>query len=130
MLRGGTRSSKSYSVMQVMTLWLWSGQIGGEHVPKGNFSVCRSTFPALRSTVMKDFISYLHELDIYKYIDHKKTIHEFSYQGRVITFFSTDDAHKLRGRQHTFCWLNEVNDMEFEVFNQVMMRLEKWMYLD
>lgn len=130
MLRGGTRSSKSYSIMQVVVLWLWSGQIGGERVPTGMFTIARTTFPALRSTIMKDFIQYLFELDIYKYITHSKTVNEFTFQGRTVSFISTDDAHKLRGRQHTFCWLNEVNDMDFEVFNQVMMRLEKWIYID
>ena len=130
MLRGGTRSSKSYSIMQIVTLWLYTGNIGGKHIPTGMFTIARTTFPALRSTVMKDFIAYLFELDIYKYIDHKRTVHEFTFQGRTVGFISTDDAHKLRGRQHTFCWLNEVNDMEFEVFNQVMMRLEQWIYID
>jgi phage terminase large subunit len=130
MLRGGTRSSKSYSIMQVVVLWLYTGQIGGKHISKGVFTIARSTFPALRSTVMKDFINYLFELDIYKFIEHKKTVNEFNYAGRTVSFISTDDAHKLRGRQHTFCWLNEVNDMEFEIFNQVNMRLERWMYID
>lgn len=130
MLRGGTRSSKSFSIMQVVVLWLWTGQIGGERVPKGMFTIARTTFPALRSTIMKDFVAYLFELDLYKYVTHSKTINEFAYEGRTVSFISTDDAHKLRGRQHTFCWLNEVNDMEFEVFNQVMMRLEKWIYID
>jgi phage terminase large subunit len=116
--------------MQIVAIWLYTGEIGGQHHDTGIFTIARTTFPALRATVMRDFIGFLFELDIYKYIDHKRTLHEFSFQGRVVSFISTDDAHKLRGRQHTFCWLNEVNDMEFEVFNQVMMRLEQWIYLD
>ena len=130
MLRGGTRSSKSYSIMQVIVIWLYTGNIGGQVVPKGTFTVARTTFPALRATVMKDFINYLHEIDIYKYIEHKRTVHEFIFKGRTVSFISTDDEHKLRGRQHTFCWLNEVNDMDYDIFNQVAMRTEKWIYLD
>ena len=116
--------------MQVVVLWLWSGNIGGEYIPKGLFGIARTTFPSLRATVMKDFINYLFELDIYKYIEHKKTIHEFIYKGRTVSFISTDDEHKLRGRGHTFFWLNECNDASFEVFNQIVMRLDRWMYLD
>ena len=130
LLRGGTRSSKSYSLMQVVTIWLYTGQIGGEYVGKGIFGIARTTFPSLRATVMRDFIAYLHEIDIYKYIAHTKTNHEFAYQGRVVSFISTDDEHKLRGRGHTFFWLNECNDASFEVFNQIVMRLDKWIYLD
>jgi len=129
-LRGGTRSSKSYSLMQVAVLWLWSGHIGGRDVLEGNFSICRSTMPALKATVLKDFTDYLHQLDIYKFIDHRKTTHEFKYRGRMITFFSLDDEHKLRGRQHSFIWINECNDTAFEIFNQAIMRTEHTVFLD
>jgi len=116
--------------MQIVTLWLWSGHIQGRKVMEGTFSITRSTFPALRSTVLKDFISFLHEQDIYQYIDHRRTTHEFHYQGRSVVFFSLDDPHKLRGRQHSFIWMNECNDTDFEMFNQAIIRTTHSVYLD
>ena len=127
LLRGGSRSGKSYSLTQMVMLWLWTGYIGKNEILEGSFYIVRETFPALRASVLKEFEGLLHQHGLYPYIKHMKSTHDFYYQGRHVTFFSTDDAHKLRGRQHTFCWLNEVNDMEFEIFNQVNMRLEKWM---
>lgn len=116
--------------MQIAVIWLYTGQIGGRKVKEGVFTIARSTFPALRATVYRDFNNYLHELGIYQYIDHRKSLNSFHYQGREVSFIPTDDEHKLRGRAHSFAWLNECNDMSFEVFNQIIMRTEHSVYLD
>ncbi len=129
-LRGGTRSGKSYAMMQKVVLWLWSGSISGKRIPNGVFSVTRSTLPALKATVLSDFISYLHELNIYQYIAHIKTTNEFVFKSRKVVFFSLDDEHKLRGRAHDFIWINECTDTTFTVFNQAIMRLNHQMFLD
>lgn len=129
-LRGGTRSSKSFSMIQVLTLWLFTGKLGAEFVYKGAFSVTRSTLPALRATIYKEFINYLHELGLYNYVAHLKTDREFHYNGREVVFFSLDDSHKLRGRQHTAIWYNEVTDIDFETFNQGAMRTTHKIYMD
>lgn len=129
-LRGGTRSSKSFSMIQLLTVWLFTGRIGGRQVNTGTFSVTRSTLPALKATVYKELLNYLFELGIYQYIDHKKTTLELAFNGREIVFFSLDDSHKLRGRQHTFLWYNEVTDIDFETWNQGAMRTTHSIYND
>lgn len=128
-LRGGARSGKSFLIMQLMTIWLYTGQIMGKHIPKGAFTVIRATFPALRATVLRDFIQYLHDLNIYQYIDHRKTINEFHYKGRQIDFIPADNPQKLRGRKHDLAWLEEINDMDFDTFVQVEMRLSNLMFM-
>jgi phage terminase large subunit len=128
-LRGGARSSKSFSLMQIVTLWLYTGRISGGYVEEGMFTIIRMTFPALRATVYKDFIDYLIDLDLYKYIDHRKSTNEFYYGKRTVSFIPADSEQKLRGRKHTFCWLEEVNDIPYDVFHQVNMRTEQQIFM-
>ena len=68
LFRGGARSSKTHSIMQAFFLWLVTGYFGKLKVPKGSASVIRATFPALRATVMKEFVNYLYEMDFYQKI--------------------------------------------------------------
>jgi len=71
-------------------------------------------------------------MDIYYYVDHRKTLLELEFENRIVQFFSTDDLNsaKLRGRQNTFFYLNEANTIPFEAFNQLIMRCERFAILD
>lgn len=128
-LRGGARSSKSYTITQKIVLWLYTGWIDGDYVPEGLFSIIRLTMPALKATVYRDFIEILHQLGIYHFVNHMKTTSEFSLGRRTVSFFPCDSEQKLRGRKHTFAFLEEVNDIPYDVFHQVNMRTERkiWM---
>lgn len=130
--RGGARSSKTYSILQAIAYWLTSGYFGKNHIPKGTFSVIRETLPALRQSAYKEFIEILQEMNVYFYVDHRKTLLELEFENRTVQFFSTDDLNsaKLRGRQNTFFYLNEANTIPFEAFNQLIMRCEAFCILD
>ena len=127
--RGGARSGKSFAMIQKIAIWLYTGQISGGYVAVGSFTAIRLTFPALRTTVYREFIDYLFQVDWYKYIDHRKSIHEFHYGKRFVSFTPADDPQKLRGRKHTFVLFEECNDVDFESFNQVEMRTDKQIFL-
>ena len=130
--RGGARSSKTWSILQAIIYWLLTGKFGNRSFPKGNFSIVRETLPSLRASAYKDFIEILHQCNMYEKIDHRKTVLEFHFQGREVDFFSTDDLNsaKLRGRQHSFVYLNEANSISFEAFQQLEMRTEQFLILD
>jgi phage terminase large subunit len=89
--RGGARSSKTWSILQAIAIYLVSGQFGDRSFPVGNFAVVRETLPALRASAYKDFIEILHQMNFYHKVDHRKTVLEFHYQKRSVDFFSTDD---------------------------------------
>jgi phage terminase large subunit len=129
LLRGGARSSKSFSLVQKAVLWLYTGRINGEYVPEGSFTIIRLTFPALRSTIYRDFTEYLFELGLYHKMDHRRTVHEFHYGRRFVAFIPADDPQKLRGRKHTFALFEECNDVPYEAFHQVAMRTDKQIML-
>jgi phage terminase large subunit len=130
LLRGGTRSSKSYSVMQLIFIWLFTGRIGKHVIKNGNFLIVRATMPALKATVMKDWNAYLLEMGMYGRIDHRKTVNEYHYHNRSVEFLSVDDEEKLKGRQSSMFWINEGDGVSFDTFMQLLMRCKKYCWID
>lgn len=116
--RGGTRSSKTYSLSQLFILKLISE-------PHKKLLISRKTFPALRVSAMYDVLSLLREYGIYNPAHHNKTEHTYTYPktGSVLYFVSIDDAQKIRGPEWNYAWFNEANEMVYEDFKQVYMRL-------
>ncbi len=130
MVRGGTRSSKSYSICQIALLWLMFGRVGNQEIKTGSWAIVRATFPALRATVLRDFIEMTFAYGFAPFIEHRKSFHEFTYQGREVVFFSTDDEHKLKGRKTSIFWMNEADSIPFDHFGQMIRRCSKFCYLD
>ena len=118
--RGGTRSSKTFSLCQLMCFRLISE-------PNKRIIIARKTFPSLRHSVLKDMITMLKDLDIYDLGTHNKSEHTFTYHhtGSQIIFLSVDDAHKVRGLESNYVWLNEADAFTFEDFNQLYIRLSR-----
>jgi len=113
---GGSRSSKTYSICQVLILYLLQN-------PNKTVSIVRASFPSLRATVMRDFFEVLQELDMYDVKYHSKTEHIYTFpNGAKCEFFSADQEQKLRGRKRDVCWVNESNELDYESFQQLNMR--------
>jgi phage terminase large subunit len=130
MLRGGTRSTKSFSLTQMVVRWLMTGKIGKHYVPKGDFFILRESFPALRRTVYKDFKTILSREGFMSYVDYRKSTHEFERQGRIVSFFSADDESKIHGPQSTFFWINEATSVDIDIFNNLNWRCNMFCFLD
>ena len=95
--RGGTRSSKTYSLCQLMCFKVVTE-------PNKKIIIARKTFPALRHSVYKDMIDMLKEYKIYELGTHNKSEHTFTYHftKSQIVFLSVDDAHKVRGLESNY----------------------------
>lgn len=80
---------------------------------------------------MKDMLDIMKDMKIYNENNHNKTdnIYHFS-NGSEIHFFSVDDEQKIRGRKHTLLFLNEANELTFEIFNQLVMRCSGAVFID
>jgi phage terminase large subunit len=94
-------------------------------------SIVRKSFPALRASVMRDFIDILKELDIYNQDNHNKTEHIYRFpNGSIIEFFSVDDEQKIRGRKRHILWANEANEITYEEFHQLNYRTSFKLFFD
>lgn len=122
--QGGSRSSKTYSLCQLIIVWCLQN-------PNKVVSIVRKTFPALRATVMRDFFEVLKDLELYEKGNHNmsENIYRFS-NGSIVEFFSVDDEQKIRGRKRDLGWCNEANELWFDDFQQLNMRTESKLIFD
>jgi phage terminase large subunit len=122
--QGGSRSSKTYSLCQVLIVYCLQN-------PNKVVSIVRKTFPALRATVMRDFFEVLKDLEIYEKSSHNmsENIYRFA-NGSIVEFFSVDDEQKIRGRKRDIGWCNEANELWMEDFQQLNFRTQNKLIFD
>ena len=124
-LEGGTGSSKSVSLAQLVVLIMMQET-------DCQITVARKTLPALRATAMKDVINAIHELGIYNKEWHNKSDHVFTYPPTrsIIEFISVDEPRKIRSRRRNYLWMNEANEFNLEDYRQLAMRTDKQIFMD
>lgn len=121
---GGTRSSKTYSICQMLIVYCLQNS-------NKLVSITRKSFPSLRATVMRDMIEILELYKLYDVKFHNKTEHIYSFiNGSKIEFFSLDDSQKVRGRKRDLLFCNEANELDFEEFNQLNFRTTDKVIMD
>ena len=116
--QGGTRSGKTYNIL----LWLIYYYCTNNR--NKTITICRKTFPALRATVMRDFLDILRGSDMYREEDHNKSNSEYHLYGNLIEFISLDQPQKVRGRKRDLLYANEVNELTWEDWQQLLFRTE------
>ena len=112
---GGTRSGKTYSILQ----WLLVQMTANEGL---SVTVVRKTIPSLKRTVIKDWIDILKGLNIWNENDYNATDRIWSYYNSSIQFISTDDAEKLRGIKSDILFIDEASEIDEESFFQLSIR--------
>ena len=118
--RGGTRSGKTFSVLQVLALIAL-------HSPKPLvISVVTQTFPQLRQGAMRDFSKIIEGIS-YK---ENKSAHTFQIGNSLIEFFSADQYTKVLGAQRDILFINECNRLGYEVVRQLFVRTAGKKFLD
>lgn len=122
--QGGSRSSKTYSLCQLLIVYCLQQ-------PNKVVSIVRKSFPAVRATVMRDFFEVLRDLDLYNSEYHNKTQHIYRFpNGTEVEFFSVDDEQKIRGRKRNICWCNEANELNRDEFVQLNIRTDDKFFCD
>jgi phage terminase large subunit len=122
--QGGTRSGKTFNII----LWIifsYCQRNEGKII-----TICRKTYPALRGTVMRDFLTILKDHEIYSEDDHSKTASEYRLNGNTIEFISLDMPQKIRGRKRDLLFANEANELTFEDWQQLLFRTNEKVIID
>ena len=122
--QGGTRSSKTYSILQVLIL---KALEASEPIV---ISVVRKTLPALKKSVLRDFINILESMGLYDPAYHNKSDNTYELNGSLIEFFSIDNAIKYRGSKRDILFINEANELTFEDVFQLQVRTGNQIFLD
>lgn len=116
-LEGGTRSGKTYSVLQFIIEQCFRYKDAKIH-----FAICRESNPVLKKTVINDLWEILRAENIYNDLHHNKTEQVYNLNGNRITYFSLDQSQKVRGFKCDVLYINEANECDYETFKQLGFR--------
>jgi len=120
-LRGGTGSSKSYSMAQYFIL---------NKLVKGDRTVnviARKTLPALKKTAYKLVMDLIKEYQIPYNLN--KTDLELTIGSNTCYFMSVDDPDKIASLQTDNIWLEEAVDFTKDDWQQFNLRMSNQMYM-
>ena len=115
--QGGTRSGKTYSILMLLAELCYRNPGSGLVI-----SMVRKTFPALRATVLRDFVEILTGAGWYSEADHNKSEGTYKLFGNLVEYFSLDQPAKLRGRKRDLLYICEANEISKEAFRQLLFR--------
>jgi len=114
--QGGTRSGKTYNIL-IWIIFSYALKNSGKIV-----TICRKTYPALRTSAMRDFIEILRSYELYDEKNHNKSSSEYNLNGNMIEFISLDQPQKVRGRKRDLLFINEANELHWEDWQQLVFR--------
>lgn len=121
---GGTSASKTISIL----LWCIQRAQTNENEL---ISVVSETFPHLKRGAMRDFLNIMEEHGYFKDSEWNKTDFIYSFStGSKIEFFSADQPGKVRGPRRDILFINEANNISYEIFTQLEVRTKKIIWLD
>ena len=123
--KGGTRSTKTYSTLQLLYLLIPKADKAGDIT-----SVVSETLPHLRKGAIRDFENIVgHPL---KTDDHwSETEHTWTFDnGARLEFFSADSPLKVHGSQRKRLFLNEANHISWDIVRQLLVRTSGLVLID
>ena len=122
--QGGTRSSKTYSILQLLVVYAFSK-------PKSRIAIYRKYKTSAGNSALPDLLQIIQDLGIWKHITFNKSTGTFKFPGgSIINIFGADDNQQLRGRKYDLVFLNEANELGYDDFLQINMRTRDKVLID
>lgn len=120
---GGTASSKTYSILQVL--------VHIAETAKSNLliSVVSESMPHLKKGCIKDFKDILgaeFNDDLYNKTEQQYHINRFA----TIEFFGADESAKVRGPRRDILYINEGNNVPWETARNLDVRTARFTFVD
>lgn len=123
-IAGGTSASKTISIL----LWMIQRAQTNQNEM---LSVVSETFPHLKRGAIRDFLNIMEEHKYFKEAQWNKTDCIYTFEtGSKIEFFSADQPGKVRGPRRDILFINEANNISYEVYTQLEVRTKKIIWLD
>ena len=124
--RGGTRSGKSFSILQLLFIiaLYYEGDIP---LVIGCFS---KTSPHIRRGIARDFANIVSS-EGYKLKDVRtQNPDTYTFGSVTIEFIGMDDPDKAKGPQIDIAFINECNEISHALFRQISQRTSRTIFLD
>lgn len=126
-LEGGSRSSKTYSIIQ---FWI---KYAREHQDRvGRVIVARLKATWITATVLKDFLDVLKDYGLYNKKNHNKSVGAgvYTLYTTEFWFLGLDDEQRIHGMKSDAFWINEAVEASFDDYAQLMQRCSGFAILD
>lgn len=122
--QGSTRSSKTYSISQLLALYIPFNEVK-------SISVVSPSLPHLKRGARRDILENLENTGIYSDDNFNKTDNIYNYpNGSYIEFFGVEDGGKVRGPGRDILYVNEANLIPFQTYTQLALRTKEIIFLD
>lgn len=123
-IAGGTSASKTVSIM------MWLIDYAQSHKNE-LISVVSETFPHLKRGAIRDFLTIMNEHGYYKDSLWNRSDYVYTFEtGSILEFFSADQPGKVRGPRRDVLFINEANNVSYEIYTQLEVRTKKIIWLD
>jgi phage terminase large subunit len=121
---GGSRSSKSYSVVQLLIHIAISN-------PNTRISMVSHSLPHIKRGVYRDFKNILEQWNIWDEKDFRYTDFIYTFKnGSYIELFGLEDPDKAKGPARDILFVNEANLISKALFDQLLIRTTGQSFLD
>ena len=121
---GGTSAGKTFGILPILI-------DRAVRTPLTEISVVSESIPHLRKGALKDFLKIMKSTG--RYIDDRyhRTLLTYTFaNGSYIEFFSADQEDKVRGPRRNILYINECNNVSFEIYHQLAIRTDREIWLD
>lgn len=121
---GGTSASKTYSILLIL--------IDKAQSNNGlTIDIMSESYPHLEGGAIKDFKSIMQERGYWKDARWNETKHFYTFEtNSVIKFISVDKLGKAHGPRRDILFVNEANNISYEIFDQLMIRTNGDIWID
>lgn len=121
---GGTSGGKTYGILPILIDRCIKN-------PGTDCSVVSETVPHLRKGALKDFLRIMQSTGRYIESHYNKSLLQYTFSnGSYIEFFSADQESRVRGPRRKILYINECNNVDFEVYHQLATRTSDEIWLD
>lgn len=121
--QGGTSSSKTYSILQLLT---FLAQVKKKHIDIVGLSV-----PHLKSGVLNDMPAIFEQFGLNWHLMFNKADKYVEFpNGGTLQFIAFDNIGKAHGGRRDILYLNEANHLNYNIVEQLMVRTRDCIFID
>jgi phage terminase large subunit len=123
---GGTSASKTISIL-VWIIDYCQSELSGNQI----CSVVSESFPHLSGGAIRDFEAIMKDRNYWKDDNWNKTNHTYKFEtGNILEFLSVDTYGKAHGPRRDILFINEANNIPYNIADQLISRTRKVIWMD
>jgi len=115
-LLGGTRSGKSYAILQYLICKMLFEN-------NKNILITRKTRPALKNSAYKVFIKLLKDYNAYNPEHHNQSDLVYTFKNNYVLFTGIDDEQKIKSTEWNYVFMEEANEFDYADFMELSIRM-------